>query len=66
MRALANETLPTLDELNLGLLLRVIGEPIQAERPNPISGWILVVAAAMQFCAGLAFAINTWSRVREK
>ncbi|MGE5378985.1 MAG: hypothetical protein ACM3XO_28340 [Bacteroidota bacterium] len=52
--------------LNLGLLLRVIAEPIQSIRPHPLSGWTLVAAAIIQFLAGLAFVINSWGRVKEK
>lgn len=52
--------------LNLGLLLRVFAEPIHSIKPNPISGWTLVVSAIIQFLAGLAFVVNTWGRVKEK
>ena len=52
--------------LNLGLLLRVIAEPIQTIQPNLFWGWMLVVAALIQFLAGLAFVINSWGRVKEK
>src|SRR5574340_412137 len=37
--------------LNLGLILRAIAEPIQSVQPNPFTGWTLVGAAAIQFCA---------------
>jgi hypothetical protein len=52
--------------LNLGLILRVIAEPIQSIRPNSCSGGILVAAAVIQFLAGLVFVINSWGRVKEK
>lgn len=52
--------------LNFGLLLRLIAEPIQSVQPNAVSGWTLVIAAALQFLAGLTFMINSWSRVKEK
>jgi cbb3-type cytochrome oxidase subunit 1 len=52
--------------LNLGLLLRVIAEPMQSIQPSPLSGWTLVSAALIQFLAGLAFVINSWGRVKEK
>ena len=52
--------------LNLGLILRVIAEPIQSVQPNSLSGWTLVAAAVVQFLAGLAFVINSWGRVKEK
>lgn len=52
--------------LNLGLLLRVIGEPIQSVQASAPVGWMLVTAAGLQFCAGLLFVINSWSRVKER
>jgi len=52
--------------LNLGLLLRVIAEPLQTASPGPVSAWMLVISALLQFLAGLAFTLNTWTRVREK
>jgi cbb3-type cytochrome oxidase subunit 1 len=52
--------------LNVGLLLRAVAEPIQSIQANPVSGWGLVAAALLQFLAGLAFVVNSWSRVKEK
>ncbi len=52
--------------LNLGLLLRVIGEPAQAISPQPIWGWALALSAVFQWLAGLFFVINTWGRVKER
>ena len=52
--------------LNVGLFLRAIAEPIQSTRPNPISGWTLVVSAVLQFLAGMAFVVNSWGRVKVK
>jgi hypothetical protein len=52
--------------LNIGLLLRAIGEPIQSTQPGPISGWILVFSAVIQFLAGLLFVVNSWGRVKER
>lgn len=56
----------TLVLLNLGLLLRVVVEPVRAWRPEVLPGWPLVVAALAQWLAGLGFALNTWPRVKEK
>ncbi|MEW6566563.1 MAG: hypothetical protein AB1449_00055 [Chloroflexota bacterium] len=50
--------------LNLGLLLRVVGEPLAA-RPSGW-GWMLVAAAVLQWLAGLAFVFNTWGRIKER
>lgn len=51
---------------NLGLLLRAVGEPLQASQPGPIGGWMLVLSALFQFLAGLAFVVNSWGRVKVK
>lgn len=52
--------------LNLGLLLRALAEPIQSIQPNPVAGWTLVLAATLQFLAGVAFVTNSWARVKER
>ena len=52
--------------LNVGLILRAIAEPIQSVHSNPITGWTLVISAALQFLAGLTFVLNSWNRVRAK
>ena len=52
--------------LNVGLLLRAIGEPLHALRPEAIWGWALVLSAILQWLAGLAFAANSWVRVKGK
>ncbi len=56
----------TLALLNVGLLLRVIGEPLNALQPAYLWGWILAISALLQWLAGLAFIVNTWGRVKEK
>jgi cbb3-type cytochrome oxidase subunit 1 len=52
--------------LNIGLLLRVIAEPAQTVSAWPGWGWLIVLAALLQWLAGLAFVANTWPRVKEK
>ncbi len=52
--------------LNLGLLLRAFAEPINSVQPSPLSGWMLVASAVIQFLAGLLFVVNSWGRVKEK
>lgn len=52
--------------LNVGLLLRVVVEPVRAWRPELLPGWLLVVAAIAQWLAGVGFAVNTWPRIKEK
>jgi len=60
--------------LNLGLLLRMISEPMQALTPAPLPprppaafwGWSLALSAILQWLAGLLFVVNTWGRVKER
>lgn len=54
--------------LNAGLLLRVVAEPAwgMAAQPGGLWGWLLVLAATLQWIGGLTFVINTWPRVKEK
>ena len=51
---------------NVGLALRVIGEPLHLLRPEAVWAWLTVLAAALQWLAGLAFVANTWGRVKER
>jgi hypothetical protein len=50
--------------LNAGLLLRVVGEPMQAAQPEAGWGWALAASSILQWLAGIAFAVNTWARVK--
>lgn len=59
--ALATYTL-----LNSGLLLRVLAEPAQRVSAWSGWGWLLALAALLQWLGGLAFIANTWPRVKEK
>jgi len=52
--------------LNAGLILRIIFEPINSTSPSQLSGWMLVIAAILQWLAGITFVLNTWTRVKEK
>ncbi len=52
--------------LNIGLILRAIGEPLQAMQPEGGTGWLLAVSAILQWLAGMAFVANTWARVKER
>lgn len=51
--------------LNIGLALRLVGEPAQAMNPGPLWGWMLAASAVLQWAGGMAFVINTWGRVKE-
>jgi heme/copper-type cytochrome/quinol oxidase subunit 1 len=48
--------------LNVGLLLRVAGEPFYAL--GRAVGGLLVASALAQLLAGWAFVLNTWPRVK--
>jgi hypothetical protein len=50
--------------VNVGLILRAIGEPVNALQPQAGLGWLLALSAILQWIAGLAFVINTWGRVK--
>lgn len=52
--------------LNVGLLARAMAEPMLALGGG--DGWrgALIASAALQWVAGLAFAVNTWARVKER
>jgi uncharacterized membrane protein len=54
--------------LNAGLLLRVVGEPLNASLPSAANlfGMLLAASALLQWLGGLAFVANTWGRVKEK
>lgn len=52
--------------LNVGLLLRVAGEPLLGVRPGSGWGWLLVVSAVLQWLAGLLLVVNSWPRVKER
>lgn len=56
----------TFVSLNLGLIIRVIGEPLHALYPAGGWGWLLAASALLQWVAGLAFVVNTWGRVKER
>ena len=51
---------------NVGLLLRLIGEPLHLLRPEILWAWITIAAALLQWFAGVAFVVNTWPRVKER
>lgn len=53
--------------LNIGLTLRLFGEPLIFMYPKTqFLGSILVLSALLQWLAGLLFVTNTWGRVKEK
>lgn len=52
--------------LNLGLLLRLVGEPLFATYHTRWAGWLMAIAALLLLIGGIAFVVNTWGRVKEK
>jgi len=50
--------------INVGLILRAVGEPVQALQPQAGWGWLLALSAILQWLGGLAFVFNTWGRVK--
>ncbi|MCO6451814.1 MAG: hypothetical protein J5I90_13600 [Caldilineales bacterium] len=52
--------------LNLGLILRVIAEPMVTTRPSSFWGIVLLVSALSLWLAGVLFVANTWRRVKER
>src|SRR5690606_26653848 len=52
--------------LNVGLLLRVFSEPLNAMNPRGIWGWGLVVSAVFQGLAPGFFVIRSRPRVKER
>jgi cbb3-type cytochrome oxidase subunit 1 len=52
--------------LNIGLIFRVVGEPLMTSKPSQLAGWLLTVSAVLQWLAGVFFFANTWGRIKEK
>jgi len=52
--------------LNVGLLLRVVGEPLTSTRPEAGFGWLLAVSAWLQWVAAVIFVTQAWPRVKER
>lgn len=52
--------------LNIGLLLRLVGEPAQVILSGAAWGWLVMASAVLQWVAGLIFVMNTWPRVKER
>lgn len=52
--------------LNVGMVLRAIGEPAVILLPQANLGWTLAVASLCLLAAGWAFIINTWGRIKER
>ena len=52
--------------LNMGLLLRVVGEPLTSTRPAAGFGWLLAASALLQWLAAVIFVSLAWPRVKDR
>ncbi len=52
--------------LNVGLLLRVVGEPLASTHPETWYGWLLAVSALLQWLAAVIFVVLAWPRVKDR
>jgi hypothetical protein len=52
--------------LNIGLVLRAVGEPAVLLAPELGMNWTLVVASFCLVLAGWGFIANTWGRIKER
>ena len=52
--------------INVGLLVRAIGEPLVTLQPDIGAGWLLALSAVLQLIGGWAFIGNAWPRVKER
>lgn len=52
--------------LNIGLILRVIGEPLVSIRPEAAFGWLLALSALLQWLAAVLFVVLAWPRVKDR
>ncbi len=50
--------------INVGLVLRIMGEPLNAIRSDLGLGWLLALSALLQLLGGWAFILNAWPRVK--
>jgi hypothetical protein len=52
--------------LNVGMVLRSIGEPAVVLTPQAGLGWTVAAASTCLLLAGWGFIINTWGRIKER
>jgi hypothetical protein len=52
--------------LNLGLVMRLAGEPLVDLHPQGLWGWFLVSSAILQWLGGMIIIMNLWKRVKVK
>ncbi|MCC6147142.1 MAG: hypothetical protein IT308_06190 [Anaerolineaceae bacterium] len=52
--------------LNIGLLVRAVGEPLNAYSSGLVWDWLLILSAILQWMGGILYVINAWKRVKVK
>lgn len=52
--------------LNLGLVMRAIGEPAVMIAPQAGLGWTLIIASLCLVFSAWGFVLNTWGRIKER
>lgn len=52
--------------LNVGMVLRAVGEPAVVLAPEAKLGWTLAAASLFLLVAGWGFIFNTWNRIKER
>jgi hypothetical protein len=52
--------------LNVGLLLRVLGEPLVRAAPGGGTGGLLALSAVLQWLAAVLFVVLAWPRVKDR
>lgn len=52
--------------LNLGMVLRIIGEPAMLWGPGGVMGWIVSIASMLLLFAGWGYIVLVWGRVKER
>lgn len=50
--------------INIGLILRIVSEPLSGSNPKSVWGWLLAASAVFQWAAGVSFVVNTWGRIK--
>jgi hypothetical protein len=52
--------------INVGMVLRTIGEPAVVLAPQAGLGWMVAAASTCLLLAGWGFIINSWGRIKER
>jgi len=58
--------LMTYASLNVGLISRAVAEPMLVLDSSDLWTVVLIISAVLQWLAALAFAVNTWARVKTR